>query len=107
MPKKVLFVCTVNRFRSKTAEEIFKSKFNVKSAGTSELANTPLSRELLEWADYIFVMEESHKNIIHKRYPAIYKKKKIICLYIDDVYNYMDKELINLLELKVNNFFKA
>jgi len=62
MPKKVLFVCTVNRFRSKTAEEIFKSKFNVKSAGTSELANTPLSRELLEWADYIFVMEESHKN---------------------------------------------
>ncbi|MHA2006125.1 MAG: hypothetical protein ACXABO_01610 [Promethearchaeota archaeon] len=53
-------MCTANRFRSKTAEDIFNEdlRFEVKSAGTDILAKTPINKTLLEWVDYIFVMEE-------------------------------------------------
>ena len=63
---KVLFVCTGNIDRSPTAEEIFRSYPGVeaKSAGTSELAPTRISKELVEWADLILVMEESPHNHI-------------------------------------------
>ena len=105
---KILFVCTYNKLRSRTAEDLFKDdvRFEVKSAGTSESAPTQLSKELLEWADYTFVMEKSHIKQIRERYPDIYKKKKIVCLYIEDVYDYMDPELKELLKTKVNSYFK-
>jgi len=53
-------VCTANRFRSKTAEDIFNEdlRFEVKSAGTDILVKTQINKTLLEWVDYIFVMEE-------------------------------------------------
>ncbi|MBW2980757.1 phosphotyrosine protein phosphatase [Candidatus Woesearchaeota archaeon] len=102
MAKKILFVCTVNRLRSKTAEDLLKKdpRFEVKSAGVDKEATTPLTKELLEWADCIFVMEKRHRNIIHKKYPDVYKSKKIICLYIDDIYDYMDPVLVDLLKEK-------
>jgi len=107
MRKKLLFVCTANRFRSKTAEDIFKQdlQFEVKSAGTDNLAKTQINKALLEWADYIFVMEKIHRSIIHKKYPNVCKTKRIICLYIQDIYDYMDQELINILKTKIDNFF--
>lgn len=106
MVKKILFVCTVNRLRSKTAEDLLKddSRFEVKSAGIDKTATTQLTRELLEWADCIFVMEKSHRNIIHRKYPDIYKNKKIICLYIDDVYDYMDPGLVELIKERISKF---
>ena len=88
MRKKLLFVCTANRFRSKTAEDIFNQDlhFEVKSAGTDVFAKTQINKSLLEWADYIFVMEEIHGSIIHYKYPTGYNNKKIICLDIHDIY---------------------
>ncbi len=43
-----------------TAEDIFNEdlRFEVKSAGTDILAKTQINKTLLEWVDYIFVMEE-------------------------------------------------
>lgn len=107
--KKLLFVCTENRYRSRTAEDLFKDdpRFEVKSAGISESAENIVTGEVLEWADYIFVMEKRHRNIIHKRFPEIYEKKKIICLYIDDIYDYMDPELVNALKNAINKFFEG
>ncbi len=107
MRKKLLFVCTANRFRSKTAEDIFKQdlRFEVKSAGTDNFAKTQINKALLEWADYIFVMEKIHKKIINKQYPKIYNNKRIVCLSIQDIYNYMDHELVNILKTKIDNFF--
>ena len=105
--KKILFVCTVNRMRSATAHEIFKkdSRFEVNSAGTDISAATGITNDLLDWADSIVVMEKHHRNFIRKKYPEIYKKKKIVCLYIPDEYDYMDKELISILEYKVNDVY--
>lgn len=107
MHKKLLFVCTANKFRSKTAEDVFKQnlRFEVKSAGTDKVAKTQINKMLLEWADYVLVMERIHKKIIHKKFPNIYKNKRIICLHIQDIYNYMDQELVDILKTKIDNFF--
>lgn len=85
--------------RSATAERIFSddNRFEVKSAGTDEIASVVLSKELLDWADLVVVMEKYHRNRIRKRYPEVYKSKPIVCLYIPDDYEFMQPELIQLL----------
>ena len=102
---KLLFVCTINRMRSATAQKIYENdvRFEVKSAGTDEDADTPLTAELLEWAESIIVMEKHHRNYIRKHFPEIYRTKKIVCLYIPDVYEYMQPELIELLKIKIED----
>jgi len=102
---KLLFVCTINRMRSATAQKIYENdyRFEVKSAGTDKTANTVLSEEILNWADSIVVMEKHHRNYIRKYFPEIYKKKKIVCLYIPDIYSYMQPELIEILKIKIED----
>ena len=100
--RKVLFVCTINRMRSATAHKIYESdaRFEVKSAGTNRSANTFISNELLDWADSVIVMEKHHRNTIRKMFPEIYERKKIVCLYIPDEYDFMQEELIGILKNK-------
>lgn len=104
---KILFVCTVNRMRSATAHEIFNNdnRFDVKSAGTDISATTVISRELLDWANSIIAMEKHHRNYIREKYPDIYNNKKNVCLYVPDEYDFMDKELISILEYKANDVY--
>src|SRR5262245_12515850 len=99
----VLFICDANRLRSPTAEAVFSNRagIHVRSAGVGKGATVPVSLELLEWADLIFVMEKRHRNIIHSRFKDLYQSKRIICLYIPDEYEFMDPELVALLEAKV------
>ncbi len=78
----------------------------VKSAGTDPLAVTPLTMDLVAWADHIVVMEKKHRNVIRKKYPGIYPKKKITCFYIEDIYNYMDPLLVDLLKFKFSKFLR-
>ncbi|KKQ36130.1 MAG: Protein-tyrosine phosphatase, low molecular weight [Candidatus Roizmanbacteria bacterium GW2011_GWA2_37_7] len=100
---KVLFVCNQNQNRSKTAEEIFKGRFQTKSAG---LYNTnPVTEKQLSWADLIIVMEDSQRNEIAKRFPKLYMQKQILSLDIPDVYHYNQSELIKILNSKVKELF--
>jgi predicted protein tyrosine phosphatase len=105
---KLLFVCTVNRMRSATAHKIFESdqRFDVDSAGTDKSASTVLEPEHLEWADAIIVMEKYHRSFIRHNYPEYYTKKKIVCLYIPDDFNFMQPELISILKDKVEDVYK-
>ena len=101
--KNILFVCSLNWHRSKTAETLF-SKFeqlDVKSAGIKKYAETPLTKELIDWADSIFVMEKKHKSYIRDSLMNPKKEDNIIILGIEDKYNYMDPELIRILEEKL------
>ena len=100
---KVLFVCTQNRLRSPTAEKVFSARprLEVRSAGIDKESKVQVDRELLEWADVVFVMERRQRNIIHKKFKDLYQKKRIICLYIPDDYDYMDPVLIELLRESV------
>ena len=107
MPR-VLFVCTQNRLRSPTAEQVFGNRpgFEVASAGVAPGADVPVSPELIEWADVIFVMEPIHRNKLSKRFRPHLRGKRVICLNIPDQFEYMDPALIRLLEAKVSPFFQ-
>ena len=61
--KRVLFICSQNRLRSPTAEQVFSNRpgFEVASAGVNPEAAALVSPELLEWADVIFVMERARR----------------------------------------------
>ena len=96
---KILFICHQNVNRSKTAERIFKDEYETRSAGIFNL--TPVTKEELEWADIVMVMEESLRREIGLRFPDLYLKKKIISLDIPDHYRYMQQELVDLLNKKV------
>lgn len=105
--KKVLFVCSQNKLRSPTAEQVFADRpgFEVSSAGTDPSAGNPVSVETIRWADVIFVMERAHRTRLAKKFRAHLKNKRIICLDIPDDFEYMDPKLVLLLEAKVGPFF--
>lgn len=99
----ILFVCSKNRWRSRTAETIFKNnqKHNIKSAGTESEARIKVSEKLIKWADLIFVMEKRHKDRLQEKFGSLIDNKKIVTLDIQDDYKYMDAELIEILETSV------
>jgi len=107
--KRFLFVCSQNRLRSPTAEQIFSRRpdIEVSSAGTNNDAENPLSDELIEWADCIVVMERMHRNKVQKRYPRALKDKRIVCLDIPDDYDFMDAELVRILESRMARFLPS
>jgi predicted protein tyrosine phosphatase len=87
MVRKILFVCGANIDRSPTAEKLFNNVvegLEVKSAGTFESAVNPLTEELIEWADEIYVMQMIHRYAIRKMMPSALRKVRV--LGIQDVY---------------------
>ena len=66
--KKILFICSQNKLRSPTAEQVFSldPRLEVSSAGLNNSANNPLTKELVEWADIIFLMEGTHRDKVRK-----------------------------------------
>jgi predicted protein tyrosine phosphatase len=104
--KRILFVCSQNRLRSPTAEQVFSSDPNLEcaSAGTNNDAENPLTPELIEWADLIFVMEKAHRNKLASRFGRHLGGKRVIFLDIRDDYDFMDPELVRLLKVKVRRF---
>jgi predicted protein tyrosine phosphatase len=96
---KVLFICNQNMHRSKTAEELFKNKFETKSAGLYN--EKPVTEKQLEWADMIVVMEDAQRSEIAKRFPKAYVRKRIVSLDIPDIYSYNQPELTDVLKRKM------
>ncbi len=105
--KHVLFLCSQNRLRSPTAETIFSdcAGFEVRSAGLDHSAIVPATPQLVQWADYIFVMEKAHRRKLQKRFRNNINKQRIICLDIPDEFEYMDEALIGLLRHRLGVFF--
>ena len=100
---RVLFICSQNRLRSPTAEQVFASwkGIEVASAGLAAEAANPVTPELLAWAHLIFVMEKAHRNKLAKKFRAHLADKRVVCLDIPDEYHYMDSALVALLKAKV------
>jgi predicted protein tyrosine phosphatase len=99
----VLFVCGKNKWRSPTAERIFADCPGLEclSAGLSNDAPTPVSVDLVAWADVIFVMEPAHKTKLAARFRDHLGHAGVVCLNIPDRYREMDPALIELLERRV------
>jgi predicted protein tyrosine phosphatase len=100
---KVLFICNQNQNRSKTAEDLFNTRFNTKSAGLYN--ETPVTQEEISWADTVIVMEEVQRSEIAKRFPRQYMQKRILSLEIPDIYRYNQPELIESLKSKIEDLF--
>ncbi len=104
--RRALFICSQNRLRSPTAEQVFSSWPGVEtdSAGLGADATVCLSPEQIEWATIIFVMEKTHRNKLSARFKIHLNGKRVICLDIPDDYEYMQPELVKLLVAKAGRF---
>lgn len=99
----VLFVCTVNKLRSPTAEELFKTMDGIeaRSAGTDQDCPNPLTADLVAWADMIVAMESHHREHIRRKFKKDRPvDHRIITLAIPDEYERNDPILIELLREK-------
>ena len=110
--KHILFVSNTNVHRSPTAELLFSEKpgYEVRSAGISMLSKMPVTRELVEWADMIFVMDEARegqKTALLKNFPMIAGlEEKIVVLNIPDKYLFGSQELVRIIEKKMKRYIE-
>jgi len=106
--KNVLFICSANRLRSPTAEHVFANMPNVEtdSAGLKSSADVALSSEQVKWADIIFVMEKRHRAKLSQKYRKHLNGQRVIVLGIPDDYDYMDPDLVKLLQVKVRPYLR-
>lgn len=110
--EKILFVCSANVDRSKTAEDFFSEQFNqfqFRSAGTNhkicmQEGTNLLDQETLDWADKVIVMEKKHSDWIYSNLNA--KGIDLDVLNIEDHYTYYSMKLIQILQQKCNRLFE-
>jgi predicted protein tyrosine phosphatase len=106
MTLNVLFICSQNRLRSPTAEQVFADwpGIETQSAGLGNDADIPVTPELLAWSGLIFVMEKVHRSRLSNKFSRHLKDKRIVCLDIPDDYDFMEPALVQLLTRKVTPF---
>jgi predicted protein tyrosine phosphatase len=71
------------------------------SAGVDSDAVTPVSADLIEWAEIVFAMENQHRNKLRQRFGKLLDSKRLVVLRIRDEYRYMQPELVAILKNKV------
>lgn len=105
---KVLFVCSRNRLRSPTAEQVFSASPGIEtdSAGLAPDAECPLGADQVEWADVICVMEKRHRVQLTQRFRQYLSGKKVVCLDIQDNYQFMQPELVSLLQKRFSSHLR-
>lgn len=96
---KILFVCGRNKHRSPTAVAMYKNdqRFTVASAGISEKSNHQINTKDVEWANLIVVFENKYKQYILNKFVG-QNLPKIVCLDIPDEFEYMDVDLVELID---------
>jgi len=101
---RVLFICSRNRWRSPTAERIYRGKagLEVRSAGTSRSAVHPVTVADVTWADVIMLMEDKHKRRLAADFPDAVRFKDLHVLDIPDDYRFMQPELVEELTLTID-----
>src|SRR6516162_9124214 len=98
--KKVLMVCTGNIDRSPTAAMLLAemcAPMWVASAGTEAWAKNQVTLALVEDADIICVMEETHHRLIRRRFGETHAAK-VIVLDIPNNYICWEPGLVELLK---------
>ena len=97
----VLFICSMARMRSKTANNIYTGISDY--AGTDNDADKPITKDLMEWADKVVCMEMCHRSRLRRKFKGF--SHKMLVLGIPDEYNYMDSRLIDILNSKLYRVF--
>jgi predicted protein tyrosine phosphatase len=104
----LLVVCGRNKKRSRTAEHLFKNdhRFAIRSAGLSPKSDRKLTEQDLTWADLVLVMENDQRSKIKDRYRHV-DLPPVEVLHIEDVYEFMEEELILILQDRINHSLKV
>lgn len=103
----ILFVCSANKDRSRTAEIHFQHKYpemRFRSAGINQYLSKKhggvyLERYMLDQATRIICMEKEHANHILKRFDGLFADR-IEILNLGDTEPFMATGLIAMLEEK-------
>ncbi len=105
-PLKILFLCNANQRRSTTAEHLLRGLpgYDVQSAGTEPGARKRLTADLVEWADFIFGMEDRNLRRLQKDFKDLLPGKRVINLNVPDRYGGMSLELTDLLKQKLRRY---
>lgn len=98
--ERILFVCTANLDRSPTAEDLYRRdpRYEVRSAGTAPFATRRVDRELMDWADRVFVMNERferHRTHLKVLFPGF--ERPVVDLGIEDRWERGHPELVRQL----------
>ena len=103
MNLKVLAVCSRNQWRSPTAERLINARpgYQARSAGTEATARVRVNARHIAWADVILVMEHRHARRLRELFGAALAGKAIHCLDVPDDYQFMDPELVELLQQRL------
>jgi predicted protein tyrosine phosphatase len=90
---KILFVCGRNKWRSPTAERIYRNdpRVSVRSAGVGDKALRKISEDL------VLVMERKYARRIREQFRFRDSLPPMECLDIPDDYEFMDEDLITLI----------
>ena len=109
MPLRALFLCSRNRLRSPTAEQVFAAWPGVEtaSAGLNDDADNPLTPDQLDWADLVLVMEPAHRRRLNARFAAHLCGKRVACLDIPDDHDFMAPALVQRLRDRVPRHLPA
>ncbi len=111
MPERLhyLFVCRANVDRGPTAEAVCRRiaaenglPIEAGSAGIAEGALRPVTKQMADLADRIFVMEPDMERTMIREYgqdPA-----KIVCLNVPDLYEREEPDLVKMLEQKLYGY---
>jgi len=104
--KRILFVCTQNKVRSLTAEHLYRGRpdLEVKSCGTATFAKNQLTNELLTWAEYVFVFDDSQLEVIARHFQKAAAEKPVISLGLPDVFTYKSDALVVKLTTKLDPY---
>ena len=91
--------------RSRTAEDLYASdaRYEVRSAGVAPFATTPVTRDLLLWADRVFVMcekEDRHQTLLKVKFPDV--SVPVVVLGIEDRWRRGHPELVRRLLRKLS-----
>lgn len=81
-------------------------RFLVRSGGASWLAVQPVTPALLQWADWVIVMEEFQKERILTQYPEHIDADKIHSLEIPDEFPFDSEPLKVLIREKFEAFIE-
>jgi predicted protein tyrosine phosphatase len=103
----IIFICTANRDRSRTAEIYFQNKYpehRFRSAGINKFLSerhggVHVKKYMLDIADRIICVEKIHSDWIIENIDKKYLKK-IEVLELGDTETFMSDKLIEMLEIK-------
>ncbi len=102
---KILFVCMCGRDRSPCASEIinrdFSDSLEAKFAGVSPIADVPLTKQAIAWADEIVCMERFHRDMLFETFPEAKTKKQVLVWNISNDFCRNDPELERELKEKI------